>query len=104
VVAPFVAGMGHCGNDETCLSECQRRIVNIMRFGAPAGALRDHDQRQTRPGDRAVQGEGALKQREWARYRRQVARLSDVEIEGLAPPIGVGRLFEAQRAGGAGTR
>ena len=104
VAAPIVVGMAHCGNDEADLGECQRRIVNIMRFGAPADALRDRDQWQPRPGDRAVQGEGLLKQREWARHGRQVDPISDDEIEGLAPRIGVGSLLEADRAGVAGTR
>ena len=35
VAAPIVVGMAHCGNDEADLGECQRRIENIMRFGAP---------------------------------------------------------------------
>jgi hypothetical protein len=59
-VMPVVAGMSDGDCDEPGLGQRQRSVVTGL--GPAAGPVRDHDQRQLRPGNRRIRCDGLLKQ------------------------------------------
>ena len=98
-VAPVVAGMIDADDDEPGLGERQGRIVMVS--GAPAGSVREHDQRQLLTRDRTIRRDNLAEQAQWLRNSRRVAGIPDDNLQGLVFRIRNHDFLEPDRAGGS---